>query len=101
MQDGTQSARPLGVIAIEMMQNGVPPREGKLTLDREELWSDVANNFIRVADWGTLDDIQSVSCITLDLIRSKCLVQHRFLKGPPPSELIPRIHTSTWNTTEV
>jgi hypothetical protein len=62
VKDGTQRARPLGVIAIEMMENGLPPpNENKLALRNPEPWSKVAVNFITVADWGTLDDVKSVS----------------------------------------
>ena len=55
------AARPLGVIAIEMMQNGIPPEtDEKFILKHPERWSPEAKNFLEVASWGALKEIQKV-----------------------------------------
>jgi hypothetical protein len=55
-------ARPLGVIAIEMMQDGIPPDPGHdLILRHLDQWSPEAANFLAVASWGNLDDLDNVS----------------------------------------
>ncbi|KAH7370279.1 hypothetical protein BKA65DRAFT_471499 [Rhexocercosporidium sp. MPI-PUGE-AT-0058] len=52
------SARSLGVIAIEMIQNGIASEtDGKLVLMHPERWSPKASNFLEVTSWGTLIDI--------------------------------------------
>ncbi|KFY31031.1 hypothetical protein V493_01463 [Pseudogymnoascus sp. VKM F-4281 (FW-2241)] len=54
-------ARPLGVIAIEMMQNGLSPGPGSgLILRHPDLWSAEAANFLSVASWGSLQDLKNV-----------------------------------------
>ncbi|KFY46984.1 hypothetical protein V494_00236 [Pseudogymnoascus sp. VKM F-4513 (FW-928)] len=54
-------ARPLGVIAIEMMQKGIPPGPGNaLILRHPDLWSAEAANFLSVASWGSLQDLENV-----------------------------------------
>ncbi|OAF62593.1 hypothetical protein VC83_00902 [Pseudogymnoascus destructans] len=53
--------RPLGVIAIEMMQNGIPPGPGNsLILRHPDLWSAQAAKFLSVASWGSLQDLKNV-----------------------------------------
>lgn len=55
------TARPVGVIAIQMMQNGShPARDEKLTLKNPTRWSPEAANFVEVASWATLKEIQKV-----------------------------------------
>jgi hypothetical protein len=55
-------ARPLGVIAIEMMQNGIPPEPGHdLVLRHPDRWSPEAANFLAVTSWGSLHDLDNVS----------------------------------------
>jgi hypothetical protein len=55
------SARALGVIAVEMMQNGIPPEvDGKIVLKHPDRWSPEARNFLEVTSWGTLKDIEKV-----------------------------------------
>lgn len=55
------SARPLGIIAFEMMEKGSPPEtKGGLILSNPEKWSPEASNFLYVTSWGTLKDIESV-----------------------------------------
>jgi hypothetical protein len=55
------AARPLGVIAIEMMQNGIPPEtDEKFVLKHPDRWSPEASNFLKVASCGTLNEIQKV-----------------------------------------
>lgn len=54
-------ARSIGAIAIEMMQNGIPPEtDEKLVLKHPERWSAEASNFLEVASWGTLKDVKEV-----------------------------------------
>ncbi|KFY93045.1 hypothetical protein V498_04588, partial [Pseudogymnoascus sp. VKM F-4517 (FW-2822)] len=54
-------ARPLGVIAIEMMQKEIPPGPGNaLILRHPDLWSAEATNFLSVASWGSLQDLKNV-----------------------------------------
>jgi hypothetical protein len=55
------STRSLRVIAIEMMQNSIPPEaDEKLVLKHPERWSPEASNFIEVTSWGTLKDLKEV-----------------------------------------
>jgi hypothetical protein len=55
------SARSLGVIAIEIMQNGIAPEtDGKFVLTHPERWLPEASNFLEVTSWGTLKDIHKV-----------------------------------------
>ena len=55
------AARSLGVIAIEMMQNGILPEEdGRLVLKYPDRWSPEANNFLGVTSWGTLKEVEKV-----------------------------------------
>jgi hypothetical protein len=55
------AAWSLGVIAIEMIQNGIPPEEdGKFVLKHPDRWSPEASNFLEVTSWGTLKEIQKV-----------------------------------------
>ncbi len=55
-------ARSLGVIAIKIMQNGIPPDSaGKFALKHPERWLAKASNFLEVVFWGTLNDIHKVS----------------------------------------
>ena len=71
------AARPLGVIAIEMMQNGIPPEtDEKFVLKHPERWSLEASNFLEVVSWGTLEDVQKVrgSLCRLDRLHLSCLV---------------------------
>ncbi|KFY28068.1 hypothetical protein V491_00649, partial [Pseudogymnoascus sp. VKM F-3775] len=57
----TPHARPLGVIAIEMMQGGVPPNPGhNLILRRPDQWSPGAANFLAVASFSSLDVLDNV-----------------------------------------
>ena len=45
-----------------MMQKGVPPDPGPgLILRHPDLWSPEAANFLAVASWGSLDDLDNVS----------------------------------------
>jgi hypothetical protein len=53
------AARSLGVIAIEMMQNGIP--HGKFVLTHPDRWSPEASNFLEVVSRATLKVIQNVS----------------------------------------
>lgn len=56
------AARSLGVIAVEMMQNGIPPEmDVKIVLKHPERWSPEVKNFLDVVSWSTLKDIQKVS----------------------------------------
>jgi hypothetical protein len=56
------AARSLGVIAIEMMQNGIPPEtDGKFVLTHPDRWSPEASNFLEVVSWATLNVVQDVS----------------------------------------
>lgn len=58
----TPHARPLGVIAMEMMQTGIPPDPGHgLILRHPDQWSPEAANFLAVTSWGSLDDLDNVS----------------------------------------
>ncbi|KAH6662706.1 hypothetical protein B0J14DRAFT_610274 [Halenospora varia] len=53
------AACSIGVIAVKMMQNGIPPEaDKKLTLKHPEQWSAEASNFLEVISWGTLKDIK-------------------------------------------
>ena len=55
------AARSLGVVAIEMMQNGIPPEEdGKFVLKHPDRWSLEASNFLEVSCWGTLNEVRKV-----------------------------------------
>ncbi|KAH8674427.1 hypothetical protein BGZ60DRAFT_429433 [Tricladium varicosporioides] len=55
------SAHPLGIIAIEMMQNGISPAsDEKLVLKNPDQWSPEASNFIEVISWATLKEIRDV-----------------------------------------
>ena len=55
-------ARSLGVIAIKIMQNGIPPDSaGKFALKHPERRLAEASNFLEVVFWGTLNDIHKVS----------------------------------------
>jgi hypothetical protein len=55
------SPRPLGLIALEMMEQGSPPdTEGKLVLRHPKQWSPEASNFLYITNWGTLKDIEEV-----------------------------------------
>ncbi|KAH7309370.1 hypothetical protein BKA65DRAFT_543563 [Rhexocercosporidium sp. MPI-PUGE-AT-0058] len=79
------SARSLGVIAIEMMQNGIAPEtDGKLVLMHPERWSPEASNFLEVTSWGTLTDIN----------------KNKFLKYVSPTVMIPFIEYAHWDTIE-
>jgi hypothetical protein len=63
---GSASARPLGVIALQMMENDVPPYpDGKIVLKQPGKWSAKASNFLHVASEGTLKDIEKVGAPTL------------------------------------
>ncbi|KFY99055.1 hypothetical protein V498_01029 [Pseudogymnoascus sp. VKM F-4517 (FW-2822)] len=54
-------ARPLGIIAIEMMHKGIPPDRGNaLILRHPDLWSAEAANFLSVASRGSLQDLINV-----------------------------------------
>jgi len=54
-------ARSLGIIAIEMMQNGVSPTmDEKLVLRDPGGWSPEASNFLDVASWATLKEMHDV-----------------------------------------
>jgi len=60
---GVTDARPLGVIALEMMEDGTSTDDSqKLCLQHPDQWSAEASNFLDVASWGKLDDVVSVSC---------------------------------------
>ncbi|KAH6704170.1 hypothetical protein BKA61DRAFT_581412 [Leptodontidium sp. MPI-SDFR-AT-0119] len=79
------AARSLGVIAIEMIQNGIPPEEdGKFVLKHPDRWSPEASNFLEVTSWGTLKEIE----------------KHRFLAHVSPTVMIPFIHYAGWDTIE-
>ncbi|RDL36260.1 uncharacterized protein BP5553_06872 [Venustampulla echinocandica] len=54
------SARSLGVIAMEMMQNNIPPATEKLVLNNPDQWSAEASDFLDIASWATLKEIQKV-----------------------------------------
>jgi hypothetical protein len=65
------AARSIGVIAVEMMQNGIPPEsDGKFALKHPERWSAEASNFLEVASWGTLKDIDKVRDLPAKFPRS-------------------------------
>lgn len=53
-------ARPLGIIALEMMQNGISPTNEKLILKDPGSWSAEASNFLDVASWATLTEMHDV-----------------------------------------
>ena len=60
------SARALGIIAIEMMQKGISPAaDEKLVLVNPEKWSPEGRNFVEVADWATLREIQNVRALLI------------------------------------
>ncbi|CZT07004.1 uncharacterized protein RAG0_12589 [Rhynchosporium agropyri] len=80
----SSAARSLGVIAVEMMQNGIPPEHGKFVLKHPDRWSPEASNFLEVTSWGTLKEIQ----------------KHRFLAIVSPTVMIPFIHFAGWDTIE-
>jgi hypothetical protein len=45
-----------------MMQDGIPPDPGHdLILRHPDQWSPEAANFLAVASWGNLDDLDNVS----------------------------------------
>lgn len=68
------SARSLGFVAIEMMQNGIPPKgDGKFTLQHPDRWSPEAANFLDITSWGTLKDIQKVSTYLI-IFKESCLL---------------------------
>ncbi|KAH7309361.1 hypothetical protein BKA65DRAFT_559574 [Rhexocercosporidium sp. MPI-PUGE-AT-0058] len=55
------------IIAIEMMQNSIPPKEdGKFTLKHPDRWSPEASNFLEVTSWGTLNEIRKRRFLTGD-----------------------------------
>ena len=61
-------ARPLGLIAFEMMEQGSPPEtEEKLVLRHPGPWSPEASNFLYITNWGTLKDIEEVRKVRLFL----------------------------------
>ncbi|CZT53524.1 uncharacterized protein RSE6_15145 [Rhynchosporium secalis] len=78
------AARSLGTIAIEMMQNGIPPEDGKFVLKHPDRWSPEASNFLEITSWGTLNEIQ----------------KHRFLTVISPTVMVPFIHLAGWDTIE-
>lgn len=79
------SARQLGVIAMEMMQNCIPAEtDGELVLQDPDRWSAEAKNFLGVASWGTLNDIK----------------KHIFLKYESPTIMIPFVEWARWDTIE-
>lgn len=54
------------MIAFEMMEDGSRPEtKEKLVLRRPERWSPEASNFLHVASWRTLKDIEEVGTFTL------------------------------------
>ncbi|KFY28059.1 hypothetical protein V491_00665 [Pseudogymnoascus sp. VKM F-3775] len=74
----TPHARPLGVIAIEMMQGGVPPDPGhNLILRHPDQWSAEAANFLAVASFSSLDVLDN----------------NKFLKCSSPTIMIPHIES--------
>ncbi|KAL5349533.1 hypothetical protein ACLOAV_005828 [Pseudogymnoascus australis] len=78
-------ARPLGVIAMEMMQTGIPPDPGHgLILRHPDQWSPEAANFLAVASWSSLDVLDN----------------NKFLKCSSPAIMIPHIESARWNTIE-
>ncbi|KFY32538.1 hypothetical protein V493_00089 [Pseudogymnoascus sp. VKM F-4281 (FW-2241)] len=77
--------RPLGVIAIEMMQNGIPPGPGSsLFLRHPDLWSAQAAKFLSVASWGRLQDLKN----------------NKFLTCSSPTVMIPHVEYARWGTVE-
>ncbi|KAH6661611.1 hypothetical protein B0J14DRAFT_611950 [Halenospora varia] len=79
------AARSIGVIAVEMMQNGIPPEaDKKLTLKHPERWSAEASNFLEVTSWGTLKDIE----------------KNKFLKYVSPTVMKPFVEYARWDTME-
>ncbi|PVH71744.1 hypothetical protein DL98DRAFT_596688 [Cadophora sp. DSE1049] len=79
------SARPLGVITVEMMQNGIPPEmDVKIVLKHPERWSPEVSNFLEVVSWSTLKDIQ----------------KNNFLKYVSPTVMIPFVEYARWDTIE-
>jgi hypothetical protein len=53
-------ARSVGIIAIEMMQNGISPITEKLVLKDPSRWSPEASNFLDIVSWATLKEIRDV-----------------------------------------
>ncbi|KFY92473.1 hypothetical protein V500_04178 [Pseudogymnoascus sp. VKM F-4518 (FW-2643)] len=81
----TPRARPLGVIAIEMMQTGIPPDPGHgLILRHPDQWSPEAANFLAVASWSSLDVLDN----------------NKFLKCSSPTIMIPHIESARCDTIE-
>ncbi|KAG0645015.1 hypothetical protein D0Z07_9210 [Hyphodiscus hymeniophilus] len=79
------AARSIGVIAMEMMQNGIPPESNaKFTLKHPERWSAEASNFLEVVSWGTLTDI----------------AKNKFLKDVSQTVMIPFVEYARWDTIE-
>jgi hypothetical protein len=54
-------ASPLGVIAIEMMQDNITPKKGHDLVLNLEPWSPEAANFLSICSRGYLDDVHNVS----------------------------------------
>lgn len=68
------AARSLGIIAIEMMQNGIPPEEdGEFVLKHPDRWLLEASNFLEVTSWGTLREIQKVRGLSLSRLNLSIL----------------------------
>ncbi|KAG9232709.1 hypothetical protein BJ875DRAFT_513936 [Amylocarpus encephaloides] len=78
-------ARPLRIIALEMMQNGnSPTADEKLILKDPGRWSAEVSNFMDVASWATLKEIQN----------------NKFLKYASPTVMIPFVEYARWETVE-
>lgn len=77
-------ARSVGIIAIEMMQNGISPITEKLVLKDPSRWSPEASNFLDIVSWATLKEIRD----------------HKFLKYVTPTVMIPFVEYARWETVE-
>lgn len=59
---GISSARSIGIIAIEMMQNGIAPGpEDKLSLKSPALWTSRALEFLELASNATIGKVRKAS----------------------------------------
>jgi hypothetical protein len=63
-------AHSLGIIAIEMLQNGIcPPTDEELVLkDPDNRWSSEVKNFLAVASWATLKEMHDVRCLSIFIV---------------------------------